>query len=154
VIVPRSLRRGIVSTLRHTESMTFGQQSGPPASAKDLQRLLSLLNDAGFDSFREARGPMGFTQRQGSGKFTRQEAAELIELLEAEALGQTSAEETGAEQTGGEEAGPAPTLVERPHARSSRTVEKPSSIEVALKRVSSDKLAAELQRRGWIVMEP
>jgi hypothetical protein len=53
--------------------MAFGQASGPPATAKQVQELLSLLQDAGHSDFRDARGPMGFTQRQAAGKFTRDE---------------------------------------------------------------------------------
>ena len=64
------------------------QQSGPPASAKDVKELLSLLGDLGHSDFRDKRGPMGLTQRQAAGKFTRYEAAALIERLhQAEADG-------------------------------------------------------------------
>ena len=61
--------------------MAFGQQPGPPASAKQVQELLALLQEAGHSDFRVARGPMGFTQRQAAGKFTRTEANTLIEWL-------------------------------------------------------------------------
>ena len=61
--------------------MAFGQQSGPPASGRQVKELLTLLEQAGYAGFREARGPLGFTQRQGLGKFTQDEAAELIERL-------------------------------------------------------------------------
>src|SRR3954464_13266385 len=64
--------------------MAFGQQSGPPASAKQVQDLLALLQAAGHSDFRDARGPMGFTQRQAAGKFTRDEVAAFIEQLEAD----------------------------------------------------------------------
>jgi hypothetical protein len=36
-----------------------------------VQELLTLLQDAGHTDFRDARGPMGFTQRQAAGKFTQ-----------------------------------------------------------------------------------
>lgn len=62
--------------------MAFGQSPGPPASARQVQELLALLRDAGHADFRDARGPMGFTQRQGAGKFTRDEADALIEQLQ------------------------------------------------------------------------
>ena len=52
-------------------AMPFGQQLGPPAAAKQVQVLLTLLTNAGHTGFRDARGPMGFTQRQAAGKFTR-----------------------------------------------------------------------------------
>lgn len=63
--------------------MAFGQQSGPPASARQVQELLALLQDAGQTDFRDARGPLGFTQRQAAGKFTRDEATELIDRLQS-----------------------------------------------------------------------
>ena len=96
--------------------MAFGQQPGPPASARQVQELLALLRDAGYSDFRDARGPMGFNQRQAGGKFTREEAEALIEQLHGNC-------------------GDAP----------------PST---ALHDVPAQELAAELQRRGWIVVEP
>ena len=36
---------------------------------------------AGHTSFRDARGPLGLTQRQAGGKFTRDEASTLIDQL-------------------------------------------------------------------------
>ena len=64
--------------------MAFGQQSGPPASHKQIQYLESLLRKAGHDGFRDARGPLGLTQRQAGGKFTKDEASTLIDQLLAE----------------------------------------------------------------------
>src|SRR5690606_32012016 len=110
--------------------MAFGQASGPPATGKQFQTLLNLLNDAGHVDFRDARGPMGFTQRQAGGKFTRDEVDAFIEQLEAAA-------------EHGESASPART----PAAR-------PSAAERAVREMPSELLAAELQRRGWIVAEP
>ena len=43
---------------------------------------LALLQDAGHEDFRDARGPMGFTQRQAAGKFTVDEATAFIDTLE------------------------------------------------------------------------
>jgi hypothetical protein len=106
--------------------VAFGQQSGPPASAKQVRDLLVLLNEAGHTDFRDARGPMGFTQRQAAGKFTREEADAFIEQLEAAA-------------EGGEAPAPAPRL---------------TAMEQALQKFPTPQLAAELQRRGWIVVEP
>src|SRR4051794_41655837 len=62
--------------------MAFGKQSGFPASARQVQELLGLLQEAGHTDFRDARGPMGFTQRQAGGKFTRDEADAFIAQLE------------------------------------------------------------------------
>jgi hypothetical protein len=116
--------------------MAFGQQAGPPASARQVQQLLELLEAAGHEGFRDARGPMGFTQRQAAGKFTRDEADAFIETLEQAA------------DAGGEPGGePAPV---GPPAQAAR----PSRAERALREVPSEQLAAELQRRGWAVLEP
>ena len=106
--------------------MAFGQQAGPPAPGRRVQELLGLLQQAGHDDFRDARGPMGFTQRQANGKFTRDEVEEYIERLQAEL-------------DGGEPAAP---------------IERLSAAEQALRRMPAEQLAAELQRRGWAVMEP
>lgn len=112
--------------------MAFGQASGPPASGRQLKELLELLQAAGHADFRDARGPMGFSQRQAAGKFTAQEASELIEQLQ-EAEHQRDAGEVG----------PPP-----------EPVVKVSAAELALREYPDHLLAAELQRRGWIVVEP
>ena len=108
--------------------MAFGQQSGPPASTRQVRELLALLNDAGHTDFREARGPMGFTQRQAAGKFTRDEAEALIARLQ------------------GNEPDEAPFAV-IPAA-------KLSAQEQLLRHLPAEQLAAELRRRGWTVTEP
>ena len=93
-----------------------------------MQDLLALIHEAGHTDFRDARGPLGLTQRQAAGKFTREEAEALIaQLQEAEHEGDTLNAE------------PAPRL---------------STAERALRGIPTERLAAELQRRGWIVMEP
>jgi hypothetical protein len=71
---------------------------------------------------------MAFTQRQAAGKFTRDEAAAFIERLEEAGSDADAAAAT-----------PAPRL---------------SAAEQSLRRVPAEQLAAELQRRGWIVVEP
>ncbi len=114
--------------------MTFGQSSGPPATARQVQQLLELIHDAGHADFRDARGPMGFTQRQAAGRFSRDEAEALIVELE------TAAHE-------GEALDATTGLGPTPKARS-------ADVDAALRDVSAARLAAELQRRGWIVVEP
>ena len=109
--------------------MVFGQQPGPPASAKQVQELLKLLKVVGHADFRDARGPMGFTQRQAAGKFTRDEAAQFIGRLQ----------QTDLEGSTTVAAAPAVSV---------------SSTAQLLRRVPADELAAELQRRGWIVNQP
>jgi hypothetical protein len=111
--------------------MAFGQQAGPPASGQQTKLLLQLLQDAGYVGFRDARGPLGFSQRQGGGKFTRDEADAVIAQLQAESEAPDAA-------------GSAPT----------RQVVRVSAAEMAMAKAPSGQLAAELQRRGWIVIEP
>ena len=111
--------------------MAFGQQAGPPATARQVQELLELLKAAGHTDFRDARGPLGFTQRQAGGKFTRDEAAAFIEQLQAEA----------------ETAEPAPPVTARVAAAT-------PADEKVLRRLPAEQLAIELERRGWIVIPP
>jgi len=91
--------------------MAFGQAAGPPASARQVQELLSLLEAAGHSDFRDARGPMGFNQRQAGGRFTRDE----------------------------------PTATVAPRR---------SPFERILRSAASEDLAAELERRGFLVARP
>ena len=114
----------------HHAAMSFGKQSGPPASDKQIAYLLSLLRTAGHQSFRDARHPLGLTQRQAGGKFSGPEASALIDLLLA-----------------GDDA-PAPD----PSDVVSQRVEEE---RVAVARgLPADVLADELRRRGWTVVEP
>ncbi len=108
--------------------MSFGQVSGPPASAKQVNELLELLRVAGHSDFRDARGPMGFTQRQAGGKFSRDEADAFIQQLHDEAEQNTPVTDV-----------PAVVAV---------------VIDEAVRSLPTDQLAAELQRRGWIVVAP
>jgi hypothetical protein len=108
--------------------MAFGQQSGPPASSRQVQVLLALIQGAGHRDFREARGQMGFNQRQAAGRFTRDEADELIERLQ--------------------EAESDPTKAVEPEGW------KRSVHDQLLSRLPAEQLAEELRRRGWMVIEP
>ena len=120
----RKRERG-AATWTKLQAMAFGQQSGPTASARQVQQLLALLENAGHTDFRDARGPMGFTQRQAAGKFTRDEAAAFIDRLQDSEL-------DGAETA----IVPATEL---------------SSTEQLVRGLPSERLAAELRRRGWTV---
>ena len=108
--------------------MAFGQQQGPPAKARQVQELLVLLQEAGHSDFRDARGPMGFTQRQAGGRFTRTEVEELLERLQ------------------------------NPDPDTETTNEVPiwrrSVQDDVLGQISAERLAIELRRRGWSVVEP
>lgn len=108
--------------------MAFGQQSGPPASSRQVQQLLALLHAAGHQDFRDARGPMGFTQRQAAGRFTRDEADVFITRLQ-------DAESDRA------------TAIEPPAWRR-------SAQEQLLGRMPAEQLAVELRSRGWLVVDP
>ena len=102
--------------------------SGPAATPKQVAYLEALLEKAGYPSFRSARRPLGLTQRQGTGKFTRQEASALIDRL---VNGDTAPE------------------VSEP------ADDSPGSAQVELLRgMPAQWLADELIRRGWSVGEP
>lgn len=92
-----------------------------------MRRLLELVQAAGHVDFRDARGPLQLNQRQAAGRFTRNEADDLIAQLES------ASEEDGSSQPA------APKL---------------SAAQSRLQNVPDAVLAAELQRRGWIVVEP
>ena len=120
--------------------MAFGQQAGPPATHKQLQYLESLVRKAGHDGFRDARYPLGLTQRQAGGKFTRDEASTLIDQL----LAEDPDHETPIGSGGGATAEPPPSAAERLEAERIRS----------LKDMPADLLADELRRRGWTATEP
>lgn len=123
--------------------MSFGQASGPPATASQVQQLLGLLQGAGHTDFRDALGPMGFTQRQAAGKFTRTEAEAFIAQLEAE------------EASGNAGSGSTAAAAPRPAAIRVGAASRPSAgVEQMLRTLPATTLAAELQRRGWVVLEP
>ena len=111
--------------------MSFGQTSGPPASAKQLSYLLSLVKAAGHADFREARHPLGLTQRQAGGKFSTREASELIDQL------------VNSESENTEEPPPVPVPPVRPAKDEGPLAGFPARV-----------LADELKRRGWTVSPP
>ena len=122
-----------------TGPMAFGQPSGPPATAKQVRQLTELVLAAGHTDLRDARGPLGLSQRQAGGRFTRDEADELIARLEAEAEADPDADAS------------APTPHPAPTDRFNR---REAQRREALARMPAEALAAELQRRGWVVLEP
>ena len=126
--------------------MAFGQQSGPPASARQVKELLGLLQGLGHTDFRDARGPMGFTQRQAGGRFTSDEAAALIDRLQ-----ETEPDTTDAPAASVERSGPGRA---RRDALAATRAEQPSGLDRALRDARAGLLAAELRRRGWTVTEP
>ena len=122
--------------------MPFGQPSGPPASRRQVETLTALVRAAGHTDFRDARGPLGLTQRQAGGRFTRDEADALIARLEADA----EVEVASPPAAGTDEAVEA--------SRRTVTSRRDAELVNRLHRVPAELLAAELQRRGWVVMEP
>ena len=124
--------------------MSFGRQSGPPASAKQVSYLLALVEKAGHTGFRDARGPLGLTQRQAGGKFTKNEASALIDRLLA---GEGTAGGDGADGAAGERAAAA--------AEYDSAAERLEAEQAAILRgMPAGLLAAELERRGWTVTSP
>lgn len=137
--------------------MAFGQPAGPPASHRQVQQLTALIHDAGHTDFRDARGPLGLNQRQAGGRFTRDEADALIARLELEAqeldsgILDAGVLDTGALDAGGADSRarvPAPDTPSRSFDRSR------AQMINRLPEIPAEALAAELQRRGWVVMEP
>lgn len=126
--------------------MSFGQQSGPPAHGKKIDELLDLLLQLGFSGFKEARHPFGLSQRQAGGKFSIAEADDLAERLTAEiegaALGEAPHDSS---------ASPQPKAVPKQSALVDRRATERQRL---LKKIPDQLLAAELQSRGWVVMEP
>lgn len=114
--------------------MAFGQPGGPPASARQVAQLLTLVQEAGYSDFRDARGALGLTQRQAGGKFTPGEADELIERLAKTA------------EDGGELE--APTKVQKV------AVQLDAKRAQLLAGIPAEQLADELVRRGWAVISP
>ena len=112
--------------------MSFGKQSGPPASSKQMQYLLSLVQKEGHDDFRSARHPLGLTQRQAGGKFTIGEASALIDRL----VNGESEEQEALDLSG---------------VTPARDVDDRAEL---LKGMPADVIAGELERRGWTVTPP
>ncbi len=106
-----------------------------------MRELTELLEAAGHSGFRDARGPMGFTQRQASGKFTRDEADEFIAALQETAHESSEPEPAPA---------PEPARPKRARAKPAKQADPTSPLAA----FSDEQLAAELQSRGWVVMEP
>jgi hypothetical protein len=115
--------------------------SGPPASTKQIAYLASLLEKAGYASFREARHPMGFSQRQAGGKFTVQEASALIDqLLNTDVSPDAAASAAGSAVT---------------DIGIDAANEKVRATQATMLRgVPADLLSDELMRRGWSVRAP
>lgn len=118
-----------------------------------MEQLFDLVARAGYRSWREARGPLGLTQRQSSGKFTRDEAQDLIDqLLEVEhqadlaAVGEESAAQVRAE-------GDSPVPIQGREVASAVVQRRREQVRT-LRSMPADLVAAELQRRGWVVVQP
>lgn len=124
--------------------MSFGSNSGPPATAKQVAYLESLVRQAGFAGFAEARHPLDLTARQARGKFSRSEASDLIDRLTGEAEQHPDQPPPPASTTRPKPPAPAPSAPTEPAPR------RPTR----LSEVPADVLAGELERRGWTVRPP
>jgi hypothetical protein len=128
--------------------MAFGT-SAPPASQKQVQYLLSLVQKAGHEGFRDARYPLGLTQRQSSGKFSKAEASALIDRLLADPTGAGGGPAAG-DDTGSLFAAGAPLS----GAQLSAAERLDNERAEMLRGIPAGLLAAELERRGWHVTPP
>lgn len=125
--------------------MAFGQSAGPPASPKRVAELAAVHEARGFDSFREARHPIGLTQRQAAGRFTNAEVEELLARLESEPG--DGGEPDGGEPAGGESVGGEPTAARVDRRRRSQQ-------EELVVRLDAGVMATELVNRGWCCIPP
>lgn len=133
--------------------MAFGQSAGPPATGRQVKDLLELLGNLGYSDFRDARGPMGFSQRQAGGKFTADEAAELIdELQTAEYEAEQQQAETPAEPV--PKASPKKAKTAKKAKPPAPTATEMSDMERAVRTASTKSLVLEVRRRGWTVTKP
>lgn len=121
--------------------MSFGQ-SAPSASPKQIAYLLSLVKQAGHDGFRDGRGPLGLTQRQAAGKFSKSEASTLIDLL----LNGEASDDDGR----GDAHGATTISGERISATERLALDRAE----LLRGMPAELLAGELERRGWGVSAP
>jgi hypothetical protein len=135
--------------------MAFAQQSGPPASRRQVEQIQQLVRAAGHADLRGARGPLQLNQRQAGGRFTSDEANALIARLEAEAesASGTNAAAPAVSADADQPARPVAARVPAP-ARDHPAGSASAAINASLRKIPSPLLAAELQRRGWIVVEP
>jgi hypothetical protein len=109
-----------------------------------MRALLDLLHEAGHADYRDARGPMGFTQRQAAGRFTSDEAEAFIDGLQNAADDEASRAEDVTPDPEIRLAPVVPLVAASPPAPSPRS----------LRRLPASDLADELRRRGWTVTEP
>jgi hypothetical protein len=130
--------------------MTFGQASGPSASPQQLAELVELLRQAGYDGFREARHPFGLSQRQSNGKFTRDEAAALIQRLTNGETGPAD-DRSSAPITGATGRLPRQRSAPRSPATLPADVLPVDAVAMAF---PDELLAEELSRRGWTCTPP
>ena len=134
--------------------MALGQSPGPSATHTQMRDLLGLVVAAGHNDFRDARSSLRLTQRQAGGKFTRDEADALIERLQAGEDGSVDGASTSLDAD-------VPALGTRTKV-SQRTLPStpapsttaPAPARRTLSTIAAEVLAAELQRRGWVVLEP
>lgn len=141
--------------------MAFGAAAGPPASPRQLAYLSSLLAEAGYDTFREARHPFGLTQRQAGGRFTKAEASRLIdELVNGVEGPDPDAIDADDEMQAVPDADP--FAASRPTrrdaaatARAARAEERLAAQRDALvSSLPADLMVQELERRGWRCSPP
>lgn len=142
--------------------MAFSSTGGPPASPRQVAYLTSLLADAGYDTFREARHAFGLTQRQAGGRFTKAEASRLIDQLlgvgdqpDRDALDADDEMQSDVAEVD-PFASPSPSRRDvAAGARAERAEQRlAAQRESLVSSLPADLLVSELERRGWRCSPP
>jgi hypothetical protein len=107
-----------------------------------MDYLRALVEKAGHGDLRSARHPLGLTQRQAGGKFTKGEASALIDRLL----------DGGTDGDGPGPGGDGPTAASGGHDAAAERLELEQA--TLLRGMPAGLLAAELERRGWTVTSP
>ncbi|MDW3220463.1 MAG: hypothetical protein R8F63_17780 [Acidimicrobiales bacterium] len=131
--------------------MSFGQSAGPPATGRQVDELRELLRNAGHADFRDARGPMGFNQRQAGGRFTADEAAELIDQLLAAEHEAAQSAESAPEPKPKNKAKSAKAAAKVDEKEESSSTADLTEHEIAIRTAPTKALVLEVRRRGWTV---
>jgi len=105
-----------------------------------VDALATLLEERGYETFKEARHPFGLTQRQAAGKFTAGEVAELVVRIES--------------GEGLDDGGPPARTLGTAKADERAEARRRAREEEVATKIDAEVLATELSNRGWCVIPP